>query len=257
MNLFFQEIGQGDPLIILHGIFGSGDNWLTLGRQFAETRRVFLLDQRNHGRSPWDDAFSYQLLADDLLEFVNTHGLDTVDLIGHSMGGKVSMLFALQHPERVKSLVIVDIAPRMYNLQEHKHILSTLADFDLNRYQTRTEIDQALAADLPEYGTRQFILKNIYRNEAHQFAWRLNVKALQANLTEIGMSLNSEARFTIPTLFIAGGKSKYIQPEDHARIHTLFPQARIATVPHAGHWVHAEAPEALFALVNDYLEHKK
>src|SRR5690606_27122071 len=113
--------------------------------------------------------------------------------------------------------VIVDIAPKMYNLQEHKHILSTLTDFDLNRYQTRTEIDQALAADLPEYGTRQFILKNIYRNENQQFAWRLNVKALYANLTEIGMSLSSEARFTTPALFINGGKSKYIQPEDHAR----------------------------------------
>jgi len=257
MNLFFQELGQGNPLIILHGIFGSGDNWLTLGRQFAENRRVFLLDQRNHGRSPWDDAFSYQLLADDLLEFMDAQGLAQADIIGHSMGGKVSMLFALQHPERVKSLVVVDIAPRMYNLQEHKHILGTLANFELNNYQTRTEIDQTLAADLPEYGTRQFILKNIYRNQNHEFAWRLNVKALNDNLTEIGMPLNSEQRFATPTLFIAGGKSKYIQPEDHARIHTLFPQARIATVPQAGHWVHAEAPDALFALVNDYLDHGK
>lgn len=257
MKLFFQELGQGDPLIILHGIFGSGDNWLTLGRQFAEKRRVFLIDQRNHGRSPWDDAFSYQLLADDLLAFMDEQGLAQVDLIGHSMGGKVSMLFALQHPERVKSLVIVDIAPKMYNLQEHKHILGTLADFDLNRYQTRTEIDQALAADLPEYSTRQFILKNIYRDQNQQFAWRLNVKALQANLAEIGMSLSSEARFQIPTLFINGGKSRYVQPEDHARIHTLFPKARIATVPNAGHWVHAEAPDALFVLVTDYLENGK
>ncbi len=257
MKLFFQEIGQGDPLVILHGIFGSGDNWLTLGRQFAENRRVFLLDQRNHGRSPWEDAFSYQLLADDLLTFLDAHGLDQVDLIGHSMGGKVSMLFALQHPERVKSLVIVDIAPKTYNLQEHKHILGTLVDLDLNRYQSRTEIDQALTADLPEYSTRQFILKNIYRNDQQQFAWRLNVKALQANLAEIGMSLNSEARFQKPTLFINGGKSRYVQPEDHARIRTLFPQARIATVPNAGHWVHAEAPDTLFALVNDYLDHGK
>src|SRR5690606_21141379 len=128
------------------------------------------------------------------------------DIIGHSMGGKVSMLFALQHPERVRRLVIVDIAPKTYQLQEHKHILSTLADFDLNRYQTRTEIDHALAADLPEYSTRQFILKNIYRNEAHAFVWRLNVKALQTNLEEIGKTLDCPNRFQSPTLFINGGK---------------------------------------------------
>jgi pimeloyl-ACP methyl ester carboxylesterase len=253
MNLYFQELGTGFPLVILHGIFGSGDNWLTLGRQFAATHRVFLVDQRNHGRSPWSDEFSYQQLADDLLAFCDAHGLEQIDLIGHSMGGKVSMLFALQHPSRVRRLVIVDIAPKEYQLNEHKHILVTLANFELANYATRTEIDQALATSLPEYSTRQFILKNIYRNEEQQFAWRLNVKGLQQNLQEIGKPLESTSRFLSPALFVNGGKSKYVQPEDHSRIRLLFPLSRIATVPQAGHWVHAEAPDALYALVSDYL----
>lgn len=254
MNLHYQQLGEGFPLVILHGIFGSGDNWLSLGRQFAAKHQVFLLDQRNHGKSPWEEEFSYQLLADDLLAFMDAHGLQQIDLLGHSMGGKVSMLFALQHPERLRRLVIVDIAPKVYQLQEHKHILSTLAGFDLNLYENRTAIDQALSVSLPDYSTRQFILKNIYRNENQQFAWRLHVQALLNNLDQIGNGIETDLRYQQPTLFINGGKSRYIQIEDHARIRLLFPKARIATVANAGHWVHAEAPDELFALVDDYLD---
>ncbi|MFN3529439.1 MAG: alpha/beta fold hydrolase [Bacteroidia bacterium] len=253
MQLNFQQMGTGSPVVILHGIFGSGDNWLTLGRRFAESYTVYLIDQRNHGQSPWSDEFSYSLLADDLCDFLDEQGLERVHLIGHSMGGKVSMLFAQRYPERLDKLVVVDIAPKSYMLNEHKHILETLSAFDLNAHQTRTEIDQALQTALPDYGTRQFILKNIYRNEQKQFAWRLNVKALYLNLHEIGKGLEPAEPHDGSTLFINGGKSRYIQAEDHVKIKSMFRRAELFTIPEAGHWVHAEAPEKLFDIVTEFL----
>lgn len=254
MQLYFQQLGSGAPLVILHGVFGSGDNWLTLGRRFAEHYSVCLLDQRNHGQSPWSDAFSYSLMADDLRDFLDQQGLEKVHLIGHSMGGKVGMLFAQRHPERLEKLVIVDIAPKSYSLQEHKHILETLNGIDLAAFESRTAIDTALQSPLPDFGTRQFILKNIYRNEAKAFAWRLNVKALYNNLHEIGKGLPEAAPYDGPTLFINGGKSRYIQSEDHVKIKQLFRRSALFTIPDAGHWVHAEAPDALYDEVTHFLK---
>jgi esterase len=254
MQLYFQQLGEGAPLLILHGIFGSGDNWLTLGRRFAEKQCVYLIDQRNHGQSDWSDEFSYRVLAEDLRAFMDQQGLAKANILGHSMGGKVSMLFAQLYPERIEKLVVVDIAPKSYQLSEHKHILETLQCFDLSAYQTRTEIDQALSAALPDYGTRQFILKNIYRNEQKAFAWRLNVRALYQNLHEIGKGLDAETPFDGPALFINGGKSRYIQPEDHVKIKRIFRRSELLTIPDAGHWVHAEAPEALFEAVTHFLD---
>lgn len=253
MQLYFQKMGSGAPLLILHGIFGSGDNWLTLGKRFAEHYTVYLIDQRNHGQSAWSEAFSYRLMAEDLRELMDQEQLESAHLLGHSMGGKVSMLFAQLYPERIQKLIVVDIAPKSYQLTEHKHILETLQNFDLNAYQTRTEIDKALSAPLPEYGTRQFILKNIYRNEEKAFAWRLNVQALYKNLHEIGKGLDAETPYDGPTLFINGGKSRYIQPEDHVKIKRIFRRSELLTIPDAGHWVHAEAPEALFTAVTQFL----
>jgi esterase len=253
MQLFFQQLGQGEPLVILHGIFGSGDNWLSLGRRFAEHYNVLLIDQRNHGQSPWSNDFNYSLLADDLLNFIDQQGFNKINLLGHSMGGKVSMLFAQRYPERLNKLVVIDIAPKSYHLHEHKHILETLQQFNLNAYQTRTEIDQALQSDLPDYSTRQFILKNIYRNEEKAFAWRLNVHALYKNLHEIGKGLDAETAYDGPTLFINGGKSRYIQPEDHVKIKRIFRRSELLTIPDAGHWVHAEAPDALYNAVTHFL----
>jgi pimeloyl-ACP methyl ester carboxylesterase len=253
MQLYFQQLGAGEPLVVLHGIFGSGDNWLTLGRRFAEQYSVYLIDQRNHGQSAWSDDFSYSLLADDLKELLDAQGLHQVHLLGHSMGGKVAMLFAQRYPERLKKLIVVDIAPKSYHLHEHKHILETLQAFDLGRYATRTEIDQALAVDLPDYGTRQFILKNIYRNEQKAFAWRLNVKGLYRNLHEVGKGLDAAVPYDGETLFINGGKSRYIQTEDHVKIRQLFRRVELFTIPNAGHWVHAEAPDALYNEVMHFL----
>lgn len=254
MQLYFQKMGSGSPLLILHGIFGSGDNWLTLGKRFAEHYTVYLIDQRNHGQSPWSDDFSYSYLADDLKAFMDEQGIKKAHILGHSMGGKVSMLFSQRYPECIEKLLIIDIAPKSYQLSEHKHILEMLQQVDLNAHQTRTEIDQVLKASLPDYGTRQFILKNIYRNEEKAFAWRLNVQGLYKNLHEIGKGLDTETTYDGPTLFINGGKSRYIQPEDHVKIKRIFRRSELLTIPDAGHWVHAEAPDALFTAVTHFLE---
>ncbi|RNI28597.1 alpha/beta fold hydrolase [Rufibacter latericius] len=254
MELNYKVLGEGQPLLILHGLFGTLDNWQTLGREFSKTFKVYLIDLRNHGRSPHTPEFSYQLMTDDLLEFFEQHQLEDAFIIGHSMGGKVAMNFALQHPEKLSKLLIADIAPKAYP-PHHDDIITGFRSIDLNTIQNRQEADDQLALKVDDFGTRMFLLKNLYRKDDNTFGWRLNLDAIEQNLHQVLSNIASETPFTKPTLFLRGGNSRYIKPEqDLAQIQSLFPNATIETIENAGHWLHAEQPQEFYRLTMEFLQ---
>ncbi|MFT3740520.1 MAG: alpha/beta fold hydrolase [Breznakibacter sp.] len=265
--LNFRQLGESGPnIVILHGLYGSSDNWITIGRQLALRFRVYLMDQRNHGNSPHSDEHSYSSMADDLLKFLDSYKLESIILIGHSMGGKTAMTFALQHPERVEKLVVMDIAPKSYAsfsnygvaTNNHRLILDTLVNLPIAQCQSREEIDQLLEPTFQDKGLRQFLLKNVTRDNQNRYAWKLNVAALQRNLDEIldGFS-NSELQkltFNNPCVFVRGEKSGYVQDDDVLGIRRMFPKAELVTIPSAGHWLHAEQPELVLKTLVYFLE---
>jgi pimeloyl-ACP methyl ester carboxylesterase len=253
MKLHYRELGAGQPFIILHGLFGLSDNWQTLAKYFAQQYHVYLVDLRNHGRSPHSTDFNYSLMSQDLLELVQEQHLPEAALMGHSMGGKVAMHFALTHPDLVAKLIVVDIAPKSYPVH-HQEIIDALNALDLSQLKTRAAVDEALARSIPEEDVRLFLSKNIYRQEDNSFAWRMNLAAIEANIEEVGRETTAEIPFIKPALFIKGGRSGYIKPEkDTALIEKLFPAAQLKTIENAGHWLHAEAPQAVYQAVVDFL----
>lgn len=253
MKLHFRESGAGKPLIILHGLFGFLDNWQTLAKYFSQHYHVYLVDLRNHGRSPHSAAFSYPLMAADLLEFINDHQIQDPILMGHSMGGKVAMEFALHHGDRLAKLIVVDIAPKSYP-PHHQEILAGLHAVNLQQMNSRSEIDAAMAPHIAEEGVRQFLSKNIYRREDQSFAWRMNLPAIEENIEEVGKETSGGSPFHKPTLFIRGANSRYIKPEkDLEQIQNLFPATRLESIADAGHWVHAEKPKELFDLIVNFI----
>lgn len=268
MDLFFQKSGTGDPIIILHGLYGSSDNWVTFARQLAERNTVYLIDQRNHGRSPHHPEHSYERMSEDLLEFFTNQHLEKAIILGHSMGGKTAMLFTAKNPEKVKGLIVVDIAPAGYaSLSEfspqaivHLNIVNAMLSVDLAQHKTRTDIENELAKTIADAAIRQFIMKNIHRNPDHSFNWKLNLNALSKALPEIMGSIHLEKVLAqkppihIPTLFIRGGRSNYLLPEHYAEIKTYFPEAEIETIPNAGHWLHAEQPVLFEQTVTHFLD---
>lgn len=251
-----QGQGQGRPLVILHGLFGTLDNWQSLARRWATEAglRVISVDLRNHGRSFHSDEHTYALMAQDVLDLFDhlQLGPDTT-LMGHSMGGKVAMRLALDHPERLARLIVVDIAPRFSDMEHQDDIIAGLQSVDFTTCANRAEADAALAQHVPNLGTRQFLLKNLYRTEHNTFAWRINLKVLAAQLAAIGEETSGSTPFLKPALFIRGGKSNYITPADKLHgIPTLFPHSQVATVVDAGHWVHAEKPDEIFEMVKAF-----
>ncbi|MBC6991415.1 alpha/beta fold hydrolase [Hymenobacter sp. BT491] len=253
MQLHYREMGAGSPLVILHGLFGTADNWQTLARRWSERQRVILVDLRNHGRSPHTPEHTYELMSQDVLELFDSLKLTDVTLLGHSMGGKVAMRFALDHPEKLERLVVMDIAPRLSDMRHQDEILAGLNAVNLSTLQSRQEADDALARYIPQVGVRQFLLKNLYRRDDNSFAWRQNLTALTTNMSQIGAEIMDDQPFMKPTLFIRGGKSDYISPEDKLYgIPQLFPNSQVETIPDAGHWVHAEAPDRVFELVDAF-----
>jgi esterase len=251
MKLFYRELGQGQPMVIMHGIFGSSDNWLTQARLFSAHYRVFTLDLRNHGQSPHSDEFHYTVMVDDLNEFIDEHKLQDAIIIGHSMGGKVAMNFALAHPDKLQRLIVVDISPKPYNL-EHYIILDGLKAIPINSITTRNEADEVLAGFVPEADVRQFLLKNLQRKSEGGFTWKLNLPVIHKNMINIGLDLQFKGKFDKPTLFIRGSKSKYIQDEDMKRIREVFPKAELVALD-TGHWVQAEKPKEFVELVEKWL----
>jgi pimeloyl-ACP methyl ester carboxylesterase len=252
MKLNYQRYGQGTPLIILHGLFGSLTNWNTLSKRLSEQYQVFAVDQRNHGSSPHSEQMSYEAMAEDLHEFICDQSLTSAYLLGHSMGGKTAMQFALTYPNLVEKLIVVDIAPKDYP-PHHDTIFETLCGLQLSAYNSRAELDRALAHTLPNLAIRQFLLTNVTRDEAGRFTWKINLDAIYQQYDAITKGLDPHGRFDKPTLFIRGATSDYIDDADTPMITTLFPQARIVTIDNADHWIHVEAPDAFFKTVIEFL----
>jgi esterase len=252
MILFHRIYGEGPPLVILHGLFGQSDNWATLARAWSNQFRVIIIDQRNHGQSPHEAAFSYELMADDLAETLDILNLESVQLIGHSMGGKTAMFFAQKYPQRLTKLIVADIAPRAY-APHHGEIIAALKTLPLERLKDRNSADHELSKGIPDFGTRQFLLKNLYRNDSGGFSWRFNLEAISAQISEVGKAMPGSIVET-PTLFVRGAKSKYITDQDQRDIAHQFTNVRFETISDAGHWLHAEQPEAFGKVVLDFLQ---
>jgi esterase len=260
MKLFFRKYGNGPPLFILHGLYGSSDNWVTIARSLSENFSVYLPDQRNHGQSPHSDLHDYNSMSQDLFELTDELKIKKLFLAGHSMGGKVAVSFALKWPEKIYSLTIIDISPfrtagterKFYN--EHKNILETLLSADLSKIRTREEADSLLALKIESEKTRGFILKNLLRTGERTFSWKMNVKSLSDNLENIvdGMPrpTNETEHVTgFPVTFIKGEDSDYLSSVEFEAIQRLFPSAEFITVKNAGHWVNAERPDAIIDIL--------
>lgn len=251
MKLHYRNIGEGEPLIILHGLFGSADNWQTLGKKFAETFSVYFVDQRNHGHSPHTEEFNYELMAADLFELITDLGLSQVNLIGHSMGGKTCIEFAKNHNNLINKMIIVDISHKGYPLH-HDVLLDGMNSMNLATIKSRSEADLYLSQTISDVGVRQFLLKNLYWIEPGQLAWRINLPVLTQKISEIVDEIDFD-HIDVPTLFIRGGKSNYIIPSDYDLIHAKFTSCEISTIEEAGHWVHAESPVVFYQMVMDFL----
>lgn len=246
MELYFRRYGrEGDkPLIILHGLFGLSDNWDSFARRFAEEGfDVVVPDQRNHGRSGHSPVHSYEALCDDLLELTDKLGYDRISLLGHSMGGKAAMQFAFDHPEKIDRLIIADISPTTsgHNPQ-HQQLIDIMRKLDLSIFESRSQVDEALAGQIKSRRIRQFLTKSIYWKDKSSLGWRVNLEVVQENLDEIFREVTSAVPFEKPVLFLKGEHSDYIPDEAIPRIKELFPHARIETIANGTHWLHADNP---------------
>lgn len=254
LTLAYTEHGAGAPLVILHGLFGSARNWHAIAKGLGSDFRVFALDLRNHGNSPWAPGMSYAELAEDVGAFIEHHGLGVPAVLGHSLGGKVAMVLALERPELVRALVVVDVAPVAYPYSFLPYV-QAMQRVDLERLKRREEADAALAEQIKDAGIRQLLLQNLVYGDG-RYRWRVNLDALAANISPLrGFPAATEARpYAGPVLFIHGGRSSYVQPEHGAHIRRLFPHARLQAIAGAGHWVHVDQPQAFSAAVRAFLE---
>jgi pimeloyl-ACP methyl ester carboxylesterase len=263
MNLFYRKEGSGSPLVVVHGLYGSSDNWVNIGKRLAEKHTVYMLDQRNHGRSPFSSSHTFNDMRDDLAEFFEKHHIEKATVLGHSMGGKAAMWFAFDYPEKVEKLVIADIAPKDYLLLKdesqfylHQNILLAMQEIDFSKIHSREEVDDFMSQKIDDERIRQFLLKNVAKDKInHQYKWRVNAGVLYDHLDEIVSGVNKnwlDERIPItsyPVIFIRGMKSKYILPEDESLIKEIYPDSKIIDIPDAGHWLHAEQPEKFMQAV--------
>jgi len=252
MKLHFRAVGAGPPVVILHGLLGSLDNWVPFAQRLASQFHVHLLDLRNHGQSPHASEFNYEVMAEDVHEYLICHRIAGAHLLGHSMGGKVAMRFAQLHPEEVRRLVVVDMSPREFP-PRFAPVLEAMLAIQPGTRQRREEIDQLLQGAIPDKILRQFLLKNLGRDEAGRLSWKPNVRAIHINYASIRSALPTKTKFAGPTLFVRGELSDYIRDEDFVAIQNLFPDAQFATIPDAGHWVHADALDQCTEVVRQFL----
>lgn len=252
MKLFYKEIGEGNPIVILHGVFGSSDNLLGPAKLLADEYKVYLLDQRNHGNSPHSDEFNYSAMASDLMEFLDEEGLRNPLIVGHSMGGKVVMNFAAMYPEFDARYVVMDISPRFYK-RHHDEILKGLNNIDLESVRSRQEADKVLEEKVSELPVRQFLLKNLDRTDKG-FKWRINLPVLTDKIDNIGEGLNEDIVIDRPFLFIRGDQSNYIREKDEELIRRQFTDSRVVTIHGAGHWLHAEKPEEFAEIIKEFIK---
>lgn len=253
MELFYREYGQGRPVIMLHGLFGFSDNLQTLAKGLSQTFWVMTPDHRNHGRSPHADTHSYPEMAEDVRRFMEEKGILQAAFVGHSMGGKVAMQLALDHPELVEKLVVVDIAPGQAK-DGHSAIFEALLALDLSAIQTRSDAEAMLSAQpFADPATLQFLLKNITRQQDGSYSWKMNLPVLWRSYANILAPVDGFP-YSGPTLFVRGGRSNYIKDNDWPLIQRLFPNASVHIIQGAGHWVHVEQPAALLSLLRGFLE---
>ena len=254
MQLLHSQIfGSGKPLLILHGFLGMSDNWKTLGNQYAENGfEVHLLDQRNHGKSFQSNEFNYDLLIEDLKYYMTHHNIEKAIILGHSMGGKTAMQFACTYPEKVEKLLIADIAPKYYP-PHHQPIINALNKINVSELSSRTEADEQLSKYIKDFGTRQFLLKNLYWKEKGILDFRFNLDVLTDKMEEVGENISTTASYAGPSLFLRGDKSEYIAIDDYPLIKRHFPNAIIEVVEKAGHWLHAENPKQFYELSYNFM----
>ncbi len=267
MKLFYRVEGTGTPTVIIHGLYGSSDNWLTVAKKLSSKFQVFSIDQRNHGRSPNSEEHTFEAMKNDLAGFFDQHKIGKAIVMGHSMGGKTAMSFAADYPEYIEKLIVVDIAPKDYFLLNdesqyclHNNILRAMLEIDFSKIESRKQVEIFLLERIDNAQIVQFLLKNVHRKkESHQFEWLLNVPVLYDNLDEIIRGVNArwfDDRIPIlnyPVLFIKGVHSNYILPEDFPSIHRIYPEAKIVEIPDAGHWLHAEQPQLFMDAVWEFL----
>ncbi len=245
-------LGEGSPLIVLHGFLGTGDNWLSLAKKWAESRKVFLVDIRNHGRSFHSDDHNYPLMCEDLLRLMDYYQLDSAEVLGHSMGGKLAMYFAINFSERVRKLIVVDIAPKAYR-RGHDDIIEALKDLPVSHISSRKEAEEFLMERLSDAGVVLFLMKNLTRNSENGFEWKMNLSTLSSEYDNILVAIEADQNYSGDTLFIKGGNSGYIKAGDGEKIAALFPKSQIIEIQDAGHWVHSEQSEAFNTAVIDFL----
>jgi esterase len=255
VKLNFKEFGKGKPLVILHGLFGSLDNWFSLSKAFADKHHVYLVDQRNHGQSPHCDSHTYEEMADDLYAFFQEHKLEDAVLIGHSMGGKTAMRFAAEHSELLSKLVVVDMGVKQYPVH-HDLIIRSMQALNLNNISSRSEADERLTDLLDEDdNTIQFLLKNIYRQKqdggSTKYAWRFNLDVIADDIEEMGLVISEGSE--VEALFLHGTQSKYVLESDKADILELFPHAKFKSL-NTGHWMHAQDPEGFVSAVKGFID---
>jgi pimeloyl-ACP methyl ester carboxylesterase len=266
MELFFRQLGSGAPIVILHGLYGSANNWYSIGRELATDHTVFLVDQRNHGNSPHHPEHNYDVLSNDLNEFVQKQHLNKSIIIGHSMGGKTALAFGLKFPERVEKMIVVDISPLGYESHknspedtDHERIIRALQSMDPGLITSREDADKQLRHSISSQSVRQFLLKNLKRMPDGNFKWALNIQALAENRSAIFAGVIHEKETDpsgipyFPLLFIKGEFSGYIRSRDEEAIHRYFPRAEFIVIPGTGHWVHAEQPGAFLKAVRNFI----
>ena len=264
MKLFFRKYGEGPPLIILHGLYGSSDNWASIARRLSSKFSVYLPDQRNHGESPHSDIHDYPSMCDDLRELADDQGLATFFLAGHSMGGKTAVLFARRWPSRIKGLAVADISPfetkisNAKTFRQHLELLEVLAGTDISGAATREELEKLFSESIPSERTRSLLMKNARRKAAGGFEWKINNKSLLKNLDRIAESVadageTAEPVTGFPVLFLKGEKSEYLPEGDFPKILRLFPAAEFLVIRNAGHWIHADNPDEVCAALFSFL----
>lgn len=252
MELNHKVVGEGQPFIILHGLLGTLDNWMSVARVLGEKYKVYLVDQRNHGLSPKSDEFNYEVMAEDVNNFIDQHNLIDPIILGHSMGGKTAMNFAFRYPEKFNKLIVVDIAPKAYPVHHHT-ILEGLSAIDIDNVKSRGEADKTLSSFVPDMGVRQFLLKNLDRKKEGGFEWKINLPVIKKNIEVVGLGLPEQVASDKETLFIRGEKSDYIIDSDIDLMKIIFPKSELITISDAGHWVHAEQPKALLESIDEFL----
>lgn len=251
MKIFFRKMGEGMPLIILHGLYGSSDNWVSIGKELANYFEVFLVDMRNHGRSEKSEEFNYFVIAEDIKDFMQEQNIKKAIILGHSMGGKAAMFFAAKNPEKIVRLIIADISPLSYSKYEkkfakHEKILSVLNSIDLSKITNRKEAEELLNQKITDVKLQKFLAKNIFRNKDKTFSWRINITVLRRELHSIMQGFDSFEEFknlkisNYPVLFLKGENSSYIKEKDEKYIKQIFEFVEIQTIKNAGHWLHSE-----------------